>query len=286
MGAGGERGWDFHIGALAALRDATGVTADAAGVAVGTSAGALLAAYVTNGVALEAVASHVGGLPDAEHPGGATGRPPRGWLEPVAPAVRRGIGAVVRRLAPRGGGSTVGMSRELVRRTGGRWPDVDLRVVVTDRATGRGVITRDDGVPLPDAVRASVAVPGVYEPFTDGGRTLVDGGVRSMTNADLLPADRVDVVVVIAPNALDGDRPSAGALLPAAVHRWTLERELAPVRAAGVPVVVIAPPAPSFHAGGDDRRRRVAIGRGFGTDILATPPAAEAVAVLRAVTRD
>jgi NTE family protein len=65
--------------------------------------------------------------------------------------------------------------------------------------TGSGevaVFTRCSGVALVDAVAASCAVPGVWPPVAIGGRRYMDGGTRSMTNADLAAgAERVLVVV-------------------------------------------------------------------------------------------
>ena len=55
----------------------------------------------------------------------------------------------------------------------------------------------DSGVALLDAVTASCAVPLVYPPITIGGRRYVDGGMRSITNADL--AAGCDTVLVVAP---------------------------------------------------------------------------------------
>ncbi len=58
-------------------------------------------------------------------------------------------------------------------------------------------VGRDTGWPLLDAVAASCAVPGVHPPITVGGRRLVDGGLRSPTDADL--AAGCDRVLVVAP---------------------------------------------------------------------------------------
>jgi len=59
---------------------------------------------------------------------------------------------------------------------------IPLAVVATDFGTGqRAVFTQ--GLVLP-AVRASMSIPGVFEPVEIGGRIYVDGGA-----ADVLPAD-------------------------------------------------------------------------------------------------
>jgi NTE family protein len=53
------------------------------------------------------------------------------------------------------------------------------------------------GIDLPTAVAASCAVPCVFPPVPVGGSLFMDGGVRSVTNADL--AAGASAVVVVAP---------------------------------------------------------------------------------------
>jgi NTE family protein len=66
------------------------------------------------------------------------------------------------------------------------WPAWDLRIVAVDAHTGDAVVfDRASGVGLVDAVAASCAVPGVWPPATVNGSRYVDGGIRTMTNADL-----------------------------------------------------------------------------------------------------
>lgn len=78
------------------------------------------------------------------------------------------------------------------------WPSRRLVVTAVDAESGEpALFDRDGGVPLVDAVGASCAVPLVWPPVTIGGRRYVDGGVRSIANADL--AKGCDRVVVLAP---------------------------------------------------------------------------------------
>lgn len=80
------------------------------------------------------------------------------------------------------------------------WPDRDLMVTAVRADTGEAVaFTKDSGVPLARAVAASCAVPLVYPPVTIHGDPYVDGGIRTVTNADM--AEGADQVVVIAPIA-------------------------------------------------------------------------------------
>ena len=78
------------------------------------------------------------------------------------------------------------------------WPERRLLIASVDALTGElRIFDRSSGVPLPDAVAASCAVPLVWPPITIDGRRYIDGGVRSATNADL--AAGCDRVVVLAP---------------------------------------------------------------------------------------
>jgi NTE family protein len=77
------------------------------------------------------------------------------------------------------------------------WPGRRVLIPAVDAESGAiAVFSRESGVPLLDAVAASCAVPGVWPPVAVDGRCYIDGGVRSMTNADLAAgADRVLIIV-------------------------------------------------------------------------------------------
>ena len=76
-------------------------------------------------------------------------------------------------------------------------PAVDL-----DRA-GRVVFGAGDlaGVPISEAIAASSAIPGFFEPYTIGGRDYVDGGVGYVAHADLAIDRGATLVVVVNPQA-------------------------------------------------------------------------------------
>lgn len=89
---------------------------------------------------------------------------------------------------------------------GVEWGDRDVRIVAVDAESGVPVVfDRTSGISLVDAVEASSAVPGVWPvvPLTD--RHYIDGGVRTMANADL--AVGFDPVLVLIPQA---ERTAAG----------------------------------------------------------------------------
>lgn len=71
---------------------------------------------------------------------------------------------------------------------------IPLRVVATDYWTGEQVIL--DSGPLLPAIRASMAVPGLFSPEASGERLLIDGGTVNPLPYDLL-ADHCDTTVAI-----------------------------------------------------------------------------------------
>jgi NTE family protein len=204
LGGGGVAGIAWHTGLLTGLADA-GVDVTGADLLVGTSAGATVAAQLGEGrpvgewyrrqvdPALQGTELAPAGMPVSEL-----------WEvmirlhEEVAdPAERRRrIGAMalvtdtvaepVRRAVVEG------------RLLGQAWPERPVALATVDALTGdRRVFDAGSGADLVDAVAASCAVPGVWPPVTIGGRRYIDGGVFSISNADL--AAGYGTVLVLAP---------------------------------------------------------------------------------------
>jgi NTE family protein len=78
----------------------------------------------------------------------------------------------------------------------------ELYITATDLDSCERVVFGQHGledVPISTAVRASTALPMVYEPVRVGDRELVDGGVLSTTNLDLAVEAGAKLVVVVNP---------------------------------------------------------------------------------------
>jgi predicted acylesterase/phospholipase RssA len=90
-------------------------------------------------------------------------------------------------------------------------------------------------VPVADALEASSAVPGMFQPKLIDGQRFVDGAVRSATNADLLLDQPPGLIVISSPMT----RPGRGPVRVRA--RIQLRREADSLRAAGNTVIVMEP---------------------------------------------
>src|SRR3954451_23555911 len=78
----------------------------------------------------------------------------------------------------------------------------ELYLAATDLDTCERIVFGADGwddVPISTAVRASTALPMVYEPVKVGDRELVDGGIVSTTNVDIAVEAGAKLVVVVNP---------------------------------------------------------------------------------------
>ncbi|WP_232681629.1 patatin-like phospholipase family protein [Nocardioides sp. R-C-SC26] len=245
LGGGGITGIAWETGLLAGLADA-GIDLTAADRVIGTSAGSIVGAQITGGLAIGELYARQQAAPgtpgvDGAAPLAAIGRGvavqfawcllrARGDIERFGRLLgRRAVAAARAGTVP----SVEERYSQVALRIGGlEFGDRDLRVTGVDVETGKLAVFGPHGthadVSLEDAVNASCAVPCVYPPIpirTGGAvRVFVDGGVRSGGNADL--AAGCDVAVVLSP----------------------LDRSIGPVRSAGaqlrdlgIPHVVITP---------------------------------------------
>ncbi|GIF08310.1 patatin [Actinoplanes siamensis] len=231
----------WHLGLLCGLQRA-GVPLTDAGTVIGTSAGSVVGTLVAAGADLEA-AVHAQ-QQEVARPGGRPAPRPGSWLaslsvllDPSLPPreARARVGAMALAASTQDEASWLA-------RIGGllpvhEWPAGDLRLVVVDTADGQDrVLDAASGAPLPHAVAASCAVPGLMPPVTIGGRRYMDGGVRLGAGADL--AAGAERLVVIAPMAaLDRDRIVAEMAASGAGKTLLIEPDAAALEAFGPDVM-------------------------------------------------
>ncbi len=200
LGGGGITGIAWELGVLAGLKE-RGVDLTAADIVIGTSAGSVVGAQITSSTDLEAL--YDGQLADPSGEVGARLGLAVGlryliylMLPGSSQDKRRRLGRAALRTTTVPVSERVEIIRERLVRA--EWPAAKLLVTAVEAETGRfEVFDRNSGVGLVDAVASSCAVPLVWPPVPVNGRSYVDGGVRSATNADL--ATGADVVVVLAP---------------------------------------------------------------------------------------
>lgn len=296
LGAGGVLGFAWMVGALAALEAEEGFDAREVDVCVGTSAGSILAALLGSGVSVEMMLRHQQGIPlpgdvdigwDHDRDSGGA-LPPRPRFGVGSPGLLRQVARHPRQVRPLAalsavlplGRGTLAPVRRMVERAsaglpaaagGPPWPaQPQVWVVAMDYTGGQRVVFGRDGAPparLSEAVTASCAIPGWYEPTVIADRPYVDGGTVSPTSLDLLAGSGLDEVHVLAPMASFAyDRPRSPVALAERRLRRTVSRrvlaEAAEVREAGTGVILLGPGPDDLQAMGAnlmDPRRRTAV---------------------------
>ncbi len=310
LGAGGLVGQAYQAGVLAALEAEVGWDARTAEVIVGSSAGSLTGAALRLGVPAHDLAAAALGeelSPEGaflrafaeegpEIPAFEVGKALRGWRLPSA----RLIGRTARRpwafrptsaamtLLPAGWVDISGAADTLAPHLGSDWPD-GLWICAARREDGARTVFGRPGAPtagLGHAVAASCAIPGYFSPVRIDDVEYVDGGVHSPTNADVLRAEGLDLVVVVSSmSAAHGRSGGPGAAIRWLTHR-RLEREVGRLRAAGTQVVRFEPSsgvvaAMGMNAMADDRSAPVAeAARADATTYAATRRVAERLELL------
>ena len=230
LGAGGTVGLAYHAGVLKALHDVTGIEAADADLLIGTSAGSAASAYLRSGYTSDdlwrmALGTHetLVGLTDDEVAERRRALFTRNWTSP-SELMRLGIGSSYALLRIAGLAPTVPLPRsvrgrfpaglftmasaeeDLGEQITTEWPSQDLWLCAYDLVRRERVVL-GNGSPttldVPHAVLASCAIPGMYRPVRDGARVLVDGGVTSTTNLDLVVPRGPGLVIVVAPMAYE-----------------------------------------------------------------------------------
>jgi NTE family protein len=223
LGGGGAAGNAWEIGIIAGLAEAGLDLTEAADLVVGTSAGATAAAQVRSGIPVaELLASVLS--PPVQPAGPNRERPPSlpmatvfdrmraiGAAAASAADLQRAMGAFGLEsdsiLGPGAGQRRAMVAARLPRP---EWPARPMVVVAVDAHTGElAAFDRDSGVDLVDAVTASTALPGLAPTVSINGTHYIDGGVRSLDNADL--ASGYANIVVLSPlGGRSGAPPQAG----------------------------------------------------------------------------
>ena len=301
IGGGGVLGAAWAIGALSALEQVTGTDARSFDEYVGTWAGSVLCTLLAAGVSVTDLRTHqLEGRVDHgplvgfewnydEATGGERPSAPRGGVgSPLL--LRKGIRelrqlpptAVLAAFMPEGRGrlDSVGAMTNHVIPSG--WVDrLGLTVVAFDYDAGVRVPFGREGAPVADAadaVMASCAIPGWYQPVRIGERRFIDGGTWSSTNLDLMIGLELDEVYVLAPQvSFDTDTPAQ--LLSRLERQWRTRvtakalREMTTVHAEGVEVTMIGPGREDLEAIGgnlmDVGRRPAVIATSLRTSLVA-----------------
>ena len=247
LGPGGPVGTAWLAGLAAGLRRA-GVDLGAAGLIVGTSAGAIVGAVLAGGGDLERLAAP---RPGAD-PGGGVRTDP-GKLADVlatlgdpgldrAESLRR-VGQLAIAAATGTEDAAVARMRSLLATA--HWPDRPLLIPAVDAESGEPVIwDRHGQASLPEAMAASTAFPGTAPPITVGGRRYIDGALRAGANADLAAGARVLIVAEPAAHLFGPSSVPAG---EGTVVR--LAPDAAAVKAFGPDLSAYAAWAPAYQAG-------------------------------------
>lgn len=271
LGGGGVAGIAWATGVLAGLARGGADLSQADGF-IGTSAGSVCGAQIACGASVEDL------LAAQLEPPADSKEQPRAYSQAEADAQNRKlfdkVGGDLKAARQRIGAFALRSEttapearRDIIasRLAQSQWPERWLGIVAVDVDSGEHrMFDRTSGVDLIDAVTASCAVPGTWPVVAIGAHRYMDGGIRSMTNADL--AAGAQHVVILAPLGYSKDNPVSGHLLA----------EIALLERTGALVDVIVPDAPSIEAMGDnvlDPARRVPSARAGLEQGLACAPA-------------
>jgi len=232
LGGGGVLGAAWMVGALQALQDDIGVDVRSFDAFVGTSAGSVLAALLGAGVSVVDLVNHQRGDDiesgrlagfhfDYEEATGvdrpARSRPGLGSRELLIRNARQlhqlPPTAVLSAFLPEGRGNLDAVGALISHVVPQGWVARDgVTVVALDYDTGERAAFGRPGVrpaSLSEAVMASCAIPGWYQPVMIGDHRFIDGGAWSSTNLDLLAGEGLDEVFVLAPQvSFDADAPT------------------------------------------------------------------------------
>jgi NTE family protein len=251
LGGGGSTGNAWLIGVIAGLFDA-GLDVTTADLTIGTSAGSTAAAQIAGATPTELLAAILAAAPQQRT--GPVGsdrgrfpiRPVADHMERISKIIasaedaadmRRRMGAAALDMDAASDGSWQTQWRATVasRLPSQRWPQRTVLITAVDAHTGEPVVfDRHSGVDLVDAVAASTAGG---PPYNIGDHRYIDGGYRSIENADL--AAGYERVLVLSPFGGRSRHP----------RKWGthLAAQVDELRAGGSRVETIFPDSNSEH---------------------------------------
>jgi NTE family protein len=255
---------------------------------VGTSAGAGVGAYLRLGLSAPDLAAMLSVEELSDAGAELIGRlgPSGDWTTPVGPrtwpnlphprllarAVTQPLcirpEAVLGVTFPSGRVPTESWASALRPLTGDTWPREPLWICTVRTDDARRVVLGREGAPVTDlatAVAASAAIPGYFQPVEIDGRSYVDGGAHSPTNADVLKREDLDLVLVSSPMSTSRHGPLISLSGPFRRHfRVRLGQEVRKLQRRGIPVVVFQPSVDDLRAMGTkamDPERNAAVVR-------------------------
>ena len=212
LGGGGVRGL-AHILALETLDDCGIKPAAITGTSMGAIIGALYASGLSGQEIHAGINRHIIRKGDDLKNILAKKSDLLKWLKLATPTLRRGgfLNA----------DSALHYLLELIEVRTFEELEIPLYVVATDYWSGEAVVF-DSGELLP-ALKASMAIPGVFPPVEIDGRVLVDGGIANNLPYDLLPGDcKTTIAVDVAPTRKPQEKESVPGLLDAVLGTFDI----------------------------------------------------------------
>lgn len=256
LGGGGPVGEAWESGVIAGLKE-SGIDLSRADLIIGTSAGAIVGARLASRMPPSDFINAALAWPE--------GPPPRQQGDQTSSSPTPDLSFLVGKLQEM---NTVKGSQQSIRAEIGQWAQTRPSVVSESQFVASykrrfpekqwpsrayectSVETEDgslhvwngsSGVPLAVAVASSCALPGLFAPVTIDGHRYMDGGVRSVTSADL--ASGCKTALVLAPTIGPVDAIMWNSVSP-------LNRELQTLRGGGCIVELIVPDSASLKAFG------------------------------------